>query len=79
MKSNERIIAEAMILGAELVESCEADLTGHMMVKAYNCPYCGATNTSAVDAEAHDGACTKHPLAVRVAELEARLAELTGK
>lgn len=77
MKTIERIIAEALILGADVVEGCEEDLKGHVhMVHPIYCPYCGLTNTTMEDATAHDGECAKHPMAVRALAAEQRIAAL---
>lgn len=85
MKSIERITAEALILGADVIEEKTASLEGKVEVKYWNCGYCGKTTVTHEEAHAHDGECEKHPMAeramvaeTRVAELEKRIAELTA-
>jgi len=75
-KTKERIMAEALILGAEVLSEAEAELQGGVNVKCWHCSYCGTTTITQEEAYAHDGACLKHPMAERALKAEARFAEL---
>jgi len=68
-------MAEALILGADVVTAAEGLLEGQCKVMAWHCPYCGKTMLSQEEAFQHDSVCEKHPMAERVARFEDAITE----
>jgi hypothetical protein len=74
-RTNESIITEALVRAVLADGELEKDIAGNIHVQARYCPYCETVSMSHEEACAHDGICAKHPMALRFAQSELRLAE----
>lgn len=74
MSDVERLCAKAILQAMALGKELENDLDGHVKVSAITYPYCETISQTYELAKVHDGECTKHPMARRVAALETELA-----